>query len=237
MRTLSISVVLALTATAHAGRSHFGWLGATDVLAEQDVELEVRVTEHDDLGATHIRETTLWTGIQVGLTDRLEATLPAEISDLSAVGIEPDFALRRYGAELSYRFVDRTRGLVPLARVAVLLDVVRNGVTRGELDGILAYRRGRLIAAGETGVTVDASRGGLRVVVRSTLGASFELRGGLHLGGELHGEYDRDASDASWLAAGPSVSWTRGRFWFAATYAIGLSNIASAPRLAWGAAF
>ena len=78
----------------------FAWLPELDVVPARAVEVELRTTEHEDLGATRIRDTVVWAGVQVGITDRLELGLPAELAYTSAVGLEPSFALRSFGAEL-----------------------------------------------------------------------------------------------------------------------------------------
>jgi hypothetical protein len=236
MRALVAGLVLA-SAPAVAGPSQFGWLGTTELLAARDAEPQVRITDQNDLGVTRIRETTLWAGVQVGITDRLELTLPIEATWSSAVGIEPQFALQRYGAEVRYRFVDRKSCLVPVLRVGLHDDLVRRSFTRGELDGTLSYTRGRLLVGGELGLTTDASTQSFHLLIRTGAGAGFEVRDKLRVGAEIHAEIDRESGGTSWVVAGPSLAWRHGGFWLAVTYAIGLSNIDSAPRLLWGGSF
>jgi hypothetical protein len=230
-------LVLLIAADAEAGPSELGWLGATEVLPARAFEPQVRLTDRDDLGDTRIRETSLVAGAQIGITDRLELTLPFEASYLSAVGVEPALHLRRYGVELRYRFTERPSRVAPLLRLAVFDDVLRRDVTRTEIDAGLSYRRGRVFAGGELGVTADVTRGGLFLVVRPGAGVTYEVTAGLRLGGELHVELDRETGGTSWAVAGPSVAWRHGGFWLAATYGVGLSNIASAPRIVWGGSF
>jgi hypothetical protein len=236
MRVLSLAILLA-TADAHAGRSQFGWLGATETLEPRALELQIQLTEHNDLGSTRIRETTLGLAGALGVTDRLELVFPFETSWMSAVGLEDEFALRRYGAGLRYRFTDRASSVSPVLRFTLERDVLRRDVNHGELDATISYRRGRMLAAAELGLAADASRGGLFLLVRPGAGINVEVARDLRLGAELHAELDRESGGTSWLVAGPSLSWTYSRFWIAATYAIGFSNISSAPRLVWAAAF
>lgn len=236
MRALVVAAVLVPT-PALAGPGQFGWLGTTELLATRDAEPQVRITDQNDLGATRIRDTTLWAGVQVGVTDRLELTLPIEASWSSAVGLEPQLALERYGAEVRYRFVDRKSCLVPVVRFGIHDDLVRRSFTRGELDAILSFTHGRLIAGGELGVTTDASTQSFHLLIRTGAGAGYLVRDNLRLGGELHAEIDRESGGTSWVVAGPSLAWRHGNFWLAATYAFGISNINSAPRLLWGGSF
>jgi hypothetical protein len=237
MRTSVALLVLAIAGDAAADRAHFGWLGGTETLEARAVEIQTRIFERNDLGDTRIRETSLWSGIQIGITDRLELTLPAELSRFSAVGLEDDFALRRYGAQVRYRFVDRKSSVVPVVRFELDRDVIRRDVVHAELDGTVSYVRGRMFAAATVGITAEGSRGGLFLIIRPGAGVSYEVANHLRLGGEIHAELDRESDDLSWIVAGPSIAWTHGRFWLAATYGIGFQNISSAPRLVWGAAF
>ncbi|MDQ3338713.1 MAG: hypothetical protein M4D80_26405 [Myxococcota bacterium] len=235
MRALLIIALLA--APAYAGRTYFGWFGGTDVLDERAVELQTRLTERNDLGDTRIRDTTLWVGPQIGITKQLELTLPVEMIWASAVGFEQDFALRRYGADLRYRFTDRDKAIAPLVMLSVTRDVVRRDVIHAELDAAVSYTFGRIYAAGAIGVVGDVNRGGLRLTVRPAVAASVGITGDLRAGAELHAELERDSGATSWIVAGPSASWTHGRFWLSATYGIGVKNISSAPRLVWAMAF
>jgi hypothetical protein len=231
-------VIIALLATpAHAGRSSFGWFEGTDVLDERAVELQTRLTERNDLGDTRIRETTLWLGPQVGITNQLELTLPFEMGSTSAVGIDQDFALRQHGAELRYRFTERDNAIAPLAKLSVIRDVVRRDAIHAELDAAVSYTIRGVYVGGSLGVIGDVNRGGLRLTVRPALAASIAVTGYLRAGAELHAELERESGATSWIVAGPSASWTHGRFWLSATYGIGLSNISSAPRLVWAVAF
>ena len=73
-------VLVALPATAHAGRTFYGWLYGTEVMPERGVELQTWISTRrtstsrrqtlDDLGAS---------APSVGITDQLELGLPIEI--------------------------------------------------------------------------------------------------------------------------------------------------------------
>ena len=67
------------SATAHAGRSRFGWLYDTDTVPERSVELEAWVQEEDGKGGED--ETLVWLAPVVGLTSRLrQAGITVELS-------------------------------------------------------------------------------------------------------------------------------------------------------------
>lgn len=233
----SLLVVTLVATPANAGRTSFGWFEGTEVVAERAVELQARITERNDLGDTRIRDTTLWLGPQIGVVEGLELTLPVELVWSSGVGIEQDFALRRYAADLRYRFTERTAALGPVAKLSVTRDVIRRDVIHAELDAAVSYTRGRVYAAGSLGVVGDVNRGGLRLTFRPAAAASFSLTDEVRAGAELHAELEKDSGATSWIVAGPSLGWSHDRFWLAATYAIGLRNIDSAPRIVWAIAF
>jgi hypothetical protein len=233
MRTL---VIIALATTpAYAGHTDFGWFEGTDVLDEKAVELQTRLTERNDLGETRLRDTTLSLGAQVGITNHLELTLPIEMTASSSVGIEEDFRMRRYGAELRYQFTDAA--LTPLAKLSVTRDVVRRDAVRAEVDAAISYTLGGFYIGASLGVVGDANRGGLQVIVRPALATSIAVTDEIRTGAEIHAELETESGATSWIIAGPSASWTHGRFWLSATYGIGLDNIRSAPRLVWSVAF
>jgi hypothetical protein len=235
MRALVIVALLA--SRADAGRSYFGWFEGTDVLEERAVELQTRLTERNDLGDTRIRDTTLWLGPQIGITNGLELTLPLEMSWSSAVGIEHDFALRRYGADLRYRFTDRKNAIAPLAKLSVTRDVVRRDAIHAELNAAVSYMSGRLYAGGSIGLAGDVNRGGLRLTLRPAVAASVAITDNVRAGAELQADLERNSGAMSWIVVGPAMSWTHARFWLSATYGIGVKNISSAPRLVWAMAF
>ena len=70
-------------------------------------------------------------------------------------------------------------------------------------------------------------------VILVWLAVSGELRAGAEVVASL---FPRGAG-TDWVAAGPNLAWTHGRFWLAASLPIGLSNIDAAARVRWGIAF
>jgi hypothetical protein len=263
---LVLAACLAISARAHAGRSFYGWLYDTDVMPERGAELQTWVLERDDFGSNNEHETGMWFGALVGITDQLELALPVEFDWTDADMQAPDFTLRRYGVELRYRLVPpdgkdtsaapaaaagdfglapppppRHHALVPLIRVAAKRDVVDRGATIIEADLVTTYQAGRVHADLDLGAvaTIEPSTeaGGSHFQARPGLGISIRTTGELRFGAELYGELDVDDSNVRWLALGPNMAWTHGRFWLSAAYGIGITGITAAPRMMWGVAF
>ncbi len=240
--------VLASTAVrvpaAWAGRTYYGWLYGTEVMPERGVELQTWVLERDGLDPNNSHETGLWLGALVGITDQLELALPVEFewtqSDLQA----PDFTMRRYGAELRYRFVTQdpvqAPAFVPLVRLAAKRDVIVRGATIVEADIVASYETGRvhaLVDLGGVATLASSGDGGSHFQFRPGAGVSIRAVSDLRFGAELYGEIDVDDSTTRWLAIGPNMAWTHGRFWLSAAYGIGIVHIKEAPRMMWGIAF
>jgi hypothetical protein len=218
--------------------SHLAWFGDTEQLVAGAVEAELRATEHDDLGQTRIRDTTLLTGLRFGVNDALELTFSAEVASTSAVGLQQEFALRDYAGSVRYRFVRRTEPIVPATRFTLVRDGVRRDVIHAEVDATVVGTYDRFVGAAELGYVIDANRGGgFRQRLRTNLAAGFQARPALTAALELHGEFDKESGATDWIVAGPTIAWTRGRFWFSAHYGFGVSGIGRASRIAWAFTF
>jgi hypothetical protein len=242
------AAILAASGLAHsawAGRTYYGWLYGTEVMPERGVELQTWVLERDGLNPGDLRDSSLWIGALVGITDQLELALPVEFdwtdSDAAA---GPDFTLRRYGAELRYRLVTQdpveAPAFAPLVRFAVKRDVVDRDAVIFEGDIVSSYQQGRVPALVDLGAVATAapdSEGGSHFQARPGAGISIRTVGDLRLGAEVYGEFDVDVSTVRWWGVGPNLAWTQGRFWLSAAYLIGIYNITAAPRLMWGVAF
>lgn len=232
---------------AHAGRNVYGWLNGTEVLPERCVELQTWIWDENDKYGRRNRETWILWGPTVGVTDQLELSLPVELAWTSTVSTtEPPvdvvaFTFKRFGLEARYRFASpdpvEAPPLVPLLRLAVKRDVTSRDSVRVEGNAVLTY------TAGATQVVVDAGIvGDVRQVTQH-----FEARGGgglsvavvedIRLGAELYSEISLDQGSESWASAGPTVSWTHGRFWLSGNVGYGLYHVKVAARLLWGVAF
>jgi hypothetical protein len=230
-------------APAHAGRTHYGWLYGSEINPEGSVELESWIFERNHRGG--VDETALWWAPVIGVTEHLELVFPVEVtwhrSDMTA----PVTQISRWGAEARYRVGDpdpATAGpLSGLFRVALKREVsLRDGV-RGEADAILAFESGRVHAELDLGGIVlsnGASDGDTTIAeVRPSAGVSVRVVGDLRLGAETYGEIGVKGEVVDWMALGPDLAWTQGRFWLAATLGVGLYGVRTAPRVNLAVAF
>jgi hypothetical protein len=247
VRRASLCVVAALVGapgSAFAGRTFYGWLYGTEVMPERGVELQTWVLERDGVGNAHSKETDLWLGPLVGVTDQLELALPIEMGWIEDDATKPEFTLTRYGVEARYRLVTQdpvdAPPFAPLVRVAVKRDVTVRDATIIEGDIVASYQSGRLHALADVGVYTElSSTTGNAAEVRPGAGVSIQAIGDLRVGAEVYAEIDLDSAkaDQRWIAAGPDLAWTHGRFWLSAAYGIGIVHITAAPRVMWGVAF
>ncbi len=231
--------------TAHAGRTDFGWLFGTETMPERSVELQTWTYEEN--GRPGVRdETSLWWGPVIGITDQLELSLPIEATWRAGSTAEPTatpatFALTDYGVDLRYRLVRAdpvTAGpVVPLLRVAVKRDVDTRSAVVTEADLIIGYQRGRLHALLDAGVTGEFASGEHDVFARPGAGVSVQAIGDLRLGAEVFSELQVSGGTYRWVAVGPDLAWTHGRFWLSAAFGIGIYHMETAPRITWGIAF
>jgi len=237
-------VACLLPRAAHAGRSFYGWFYGTEVLPERAVELQTWVLEENDKYDTHEKETSLWTGPAIGVTDQLELTLPLEMEWIDN-GTRTFFTFRRYGLEARYRFAPQDAveapPIVPLIRLAAKRDVSQRDVVRVEADATVSYDVEAVQVVADLGFvgelaptrTPSEAHTELRPAVGVSVRATHELR----LGGELYSELSLDSKKESWAAVGPNLSWTHGRFWVSGAFGIGIYHMRTAPRVMWGIAF
>jgi hypothetical protein len=239
---LAVAAVILVPGTARAGRSYFGWLYGTEVLPERGVELQSWILEEDNQQPNHSKESDLWWGPLIGVTDQLELALPVEMGWQVADGQAPSFTLQRYGVEARYRFVTQdpvdAPDFVPLVRVAVKRDVVERDALRVEGDLVASYQSGRVFALVDAGYIGQFRSGETHQEIRPGAGVSVQVVGDLRLGVEAYAELGLDSNEGeSWAVVGPDLAWTHGRFWLSAAYGIGVYQIKAAPRMMWGVLF
>ncbi len=242
VRGALVLAVMAIPATAHAGRTYFGWLYGTEVLPERGVELQSWIVEEDNQPPDHAKESDLWWGVLVGVTDQLELALPIEMAWESSDTEKPSFTLQRYGVEARYRFVSQdpidAPDFAPLARIAVKRDVVTRDALRVEADLVASYQHGRVFALVDAGYIGQFRSGETHQEFRPGAGVSVLVAGDLRLGVEAYAELELDNNEGeSWAIVGPDLAWTHGRFWLSAAYGIGIYQIKAAPRMMWGVLF
>lgn len=239
---LAVLLVACLASHAHAGRSFYGWLYGTEVLPERGVELQTWI--HDETGKSGVtdKETWLWWGPLVGVTDQLELALPIEMEWLN---LPEDnraiFTFRRFGVEARYRLASpdpiEASPIVPLVRIAAKRDVRIRDSFRLEADVSVSYELGRLHALVDVGFIADISASTRHAELRPGGGVSVRVVEDLRIGAEAYSEISLDNSGTSWAVVGPNLAWTHGRFWVSGMFGIGVYHVELAPRVMWGIAF
>jgi len=243
----AVTVVLALLAVpgvARAGRSQYGWLYGSEVLPEKSVEVQQWVYERNGINdPPKTRDTLLWWGVLIGLTDQLELALPIEFLWRDVAGMGSNFTVEKFGAELRYRFTkldfENPDGVAPLLRVAVKRDVIVRDVVLAEGDFVLAYQDGRFHGQVDLGAAAAIGSDNTVFELRPGAGVSIETKKGLRFGAEAYAEWfvDSDLKNSRWAGVGPNMSWTSGRFWLTASFLVGVYQIDTAPRVVWGVLF
>jgi len=230
-----------LPRTAHAGRSFYGWLYGTEVLPERGVELQTWILETNGKYVQDGKETSLWWGPLIGVTDQLELSIPVEMEWQQTDVMAPSFTFKRFGLEARYRLVSSdpvdAPAFAPLIRVAVKRDVTTRDVVVAEGDVVASYEVGALHTLVDLGVVGNLSSSHQTWQIRPGGGVSFALTSELRVGAELYAELHTDSASESWAAVGPNLAWTHGRFWLSAAFGIGVYHVNSAPRVMWGIAF
>jgi hypothetical protein len=227
--------------TAEAGRSFYGWLYGTEVMPERGVELQTWILETNGKYADDGKESSIWWGPLIGITDRLELSLPIEMEWLISDTTEPSFTFRRFGIEARYRLASAdpvdAPALVPLVRLAIKRDVVVRDAVRAEGDLVASYEVGAVHALVDVGIVADIGPDDRRWELRPGAGVSVEVATDLRIGAELYSELDLESASESWATVGPNLAWTHGRFWLSAAFGIGIYHVTTAPRVMWGIAF
>jgi len=230
-----------LPRTAHAGRSFYGWLYGTEVLPERAVELQTWILETNGKEVSDGKETSIWWGPLIGVTDQLELSLPMELEWKQSDVAPASFTFKRFGLEARYRLVSSdpvdAPAFAPLLRVAVKRDVTVRDSVIVEGDLVASYEVGALHALADLGAVGVLTSDDQVWQVRPGAGVSFALTSELRGGAEVYAELHLDSKSESWAAVGPNLAWTHGRFWLSAAFGIGVYHVKTAPRVMWGIAF
>jgi hypothetical protein len=242
---LSLGAVIAVAAApgaAHAGRRHLAWSYGTEVLPERGYEIESWIDGELGKGDVDLDETRLGWALSIGITDRLELRLPAQIAWQRA---DADPAARttidRYGVEARWRLVSSdpvdAPAIVPLIRIAALHQASERDAGRFEVDAIVSYTRGKIFVLADLGAVATIRRGDDSYAVHPGGGVSVLVTGDVRLGAEVHAQLIARGQGIEWMTAGPTLGWTHGRGWLTVSAAIGVFGIIAAPRIDWGVAF
>jgi hypothetical protein len=242
-RVLIAAVVCLAPATAHAGRTQYGWLFGTEVMPERGAELHTWVTEENGTKGIDYHD-TLW-GMQalIGVTDQLEVLFPVEFIWREAEGVPPGFTWKRWGVEARYRLVSGdpvdAPPFAPLVRLAVKRDISVRDTTIVEANFVASTTTpsGSVMGLVDLGVVAGINKDDQVFEARPGIGVSFKVVGDLRLGAEVFGRLDLENKAPRWIAAGPNLAWSHGRSWVSAAMGIGLYQIKTAPALQWGIMF
>jgi hypothetical protein len=233
-------VLAAWEVPAHAGRSHFGWLYGSEIIPERGSELETWIVEENKKGDTKIDETSFWWGPVVALTAHVELAIPIEAGRFDDHVAPASTEFTRWGAEVRWRpqSPDKVDAgpLTNLVRLGVKRLIDERAGVRLEADVVTSYEKGPVFASVDLGAVMERAPGANEAELRPAAGVSVRVAGDLRVGGEVYSELLVDGTGTSWLVVGPTISLTRGRFWGAATYGIGVFGLRDAPRLTFGLA-
>lgn len=229
---------LAFASPAHAGRTHFGWLYDTETLPQRGVELETWLQEENFPGE---ESTLFWWAPIVGITDRLELAVPVAL-ELTATPAGSSFDFDRFGAELRFKATNpdpvEAGPVALLFRAAAFRVGSKRGTARLELGVVTSLDVGRVHVTLDAEANAKVGDQPLEVELEPGLGASVRLVDLLRLGVESIASIELlGANPTRWVAVGPTLSWTYGRFWISGAFLIGAYGINTAPRLNFGVAF
>lgn len=237
-------VLVSVPATAHAGRTFYGWLYGTEVMPERGVEIINLIDEENGRGGdADIHWTTWGFSAEVGVTDQLSVVFPMEFVWRDSAMTEPSFSFSEFGIEGRYRLVSSdpvdAPPLAPLLRVAVKRSVLARDTLIAEADLVASTTT----ESGSVHALVDLGYVGQYLgdetvhELRPGAGVSVKVVGDLRLGAEVFASFNVEDSADRWVVVGPNAAWTQGRMWVSASFGIGVYQIDTAPRAVWGIMF
>jgi hypothetical protein len=254
MRTVlgALALVVAMSATAHAGISYFAWLYGTDINPERGVEMETWILQENgktDLppGTDQQGETDLLWAITASLTPHIQIAIPIEAEYHTEDETDPGFTplqIKRFGGDVRWRLQSPDHvdagPFAALLRVAVLrlLEGPTSGL-RFEADVVASYERGRWFALVDLGAIDEAHLDITQTIeIHPGAGVSYRITKQLRAGVEFYGEFTAQSygPDPSWAVVGPDLSVTSGRFWMSLSIGPGVYKTRDAGRITFGVA-
>jgi hypothetical protein len=240
-----LALLVVAPATAHAGRTFYGWLYGTEVMPERGAEIQTWISDESDLkDEGHADETTWLVQPAIGITDQLELVLPVDFVWTKVPGAMPSArtTLDSYGAEIRYRMVSSdpvdAPPVAPLVRLAVKRLVTDRETLQPEGDVVVSYQQDRFHGLVDLGFVGDVSQDTQHFEIHPGAGVSIETVLQLRFGAEVFAEIMLDDhAGSTWAVVGPNLAWSHGRSWLSASFGIGVYNIKDTGRLQWGIAF
>jgi hypothetical protein len=239
--TVRLMTLAALTwaSAAWAGRTHFGWLYGTETVPQRGVELETWIQEEN---VRDDESTLFWWAPVVGITDRFELAVPLTLK----LGVTPTgttFGIDRFGLELRIKLTnpDPVEGgpFNVLIRAAAFRQAVERGMARLELGIVMSLELGgRVFISLDAEGNVRVGDGPFQAELEPAAGVSVRLFDQFRIGVEAATSLELLGDNPGrWVAVGPDLAWTHGRFWIAGAFLIGVYGILTAPRINFGVAF
>ncbi len=232
--------VLAVSASAQAGYSRFGWLNDTDTLPERSVELITWLWEENGSPGSPEQTNLMWAPA-VGVTDRLELLIPVQLEfDQLDSGLATTFD--HFSLEARYQLTNPDRvergPFGAQVRAAVGRLVNARSLVQLEAGAVFSLELERVRTVVDLQTRFKVGGAPWTVDLLPGAGVSVRILGDLRLGAEVTSQLDFTPGHFSpWVAVGPDVSWQYGRFWVSGGFLFGVIGIRNAPRVNFGVTF
>lgn len=239
----ALLLAVAVPFAAEAGRRPFIWGYDAEIVPEGDVELEQWLWERSASSVPGTKDSYwVWWAPVIGLSDHFELAIPFNLAAQEGGPV----SLESFEVDLRYRLLSRQSDapFQPLLRVAYH-EAISFGQNRVDANLV-----GTLPNLGNWHVNLDV--GGRFGIADGThpatilgtydLGVAYRAADEINLAVEAFGEIPlQGIATGQHQFIGPSVEWTRGRFWITAGVLIGLTPIAPntpyyMPRIIWAVA-
>jgi hypothetical protein len=166
---------------AQAGRSHFGWLYGSEIIAESGVELETWIVEENKKGEFKKDETSFWWGPVVALSAHIEMAISMEAAHKNDHTAPAHDQFTRWGADLRYRpqspdSID-AGPFATLFRIGVKRVIDQRDEIRSEADVVTSYQQGPVFIAVDLGAILTHVPTQTTVELRPGAGVSIRALG------------------------------------------------------------
>jgi hypothetical protein len=237
-RLVAFTAALTVAAPAFAGRMQFGWLYDTDTLPQRGVELETWLQEEN---VVDDESTLWWFAPLVGITDRFELAIPLALK-VASNPTGSTFGFDRYGAELRVKLTNpdpvEAGPFAVLMRAGAFRVAQERSTARLEAGAVFSLDVSRVHFGLDAEFVCKVGDQPFDAEIEPGLGVNVRIVDQLRLGAESAASIHLTGLNPSrWVAAGPNLSWTYGRFWVSGGFLIGIYGIRTAPRINFAVAF